>query len=127
MKFLEQFSIILGISLCAEILSKLIPLSIPASIYGLILMLLALIFKVVKISQIRESASFFMQIMPVIFIPAGAAIIVAGDVLMANFWAIIVIVVISTILVMGASGFVTQIFYNRTLEKERKKLYEDEK
>lgn len=123
MKYLTQFSIILAISFVAEILAALIPVKIPASIYGLIIMLLALIFKLIKVAQIRETVSFFMQIMPVIFIPAGAAIIIAGDKLRESFFAIIAITAISTVAVIAASGSVTQIFYKIALNRVKRKLY----
>ena len=123
MKYLTQFSIILAISFVAEILAALIPVKIPASIYGLVIMLLALIFKLIKVAQIRETVSFFMQIMPVIFIPAGAAIIIAGDKLRESFFAIIAITAISTVAVIAASGSVTQIFYKIALNRLKRKLY----
>ncbi len=123
MKYLTQFSIILAISFVAEILAALIPVKIPASIYGLIIMLLALIFKLIKVAQIRETVSFFMQIMPVIFIPAGAAIIIAGDKLRESLFAIIAITAISTVAVIAASGSVTQIFYKIALNRVKRKLY----
>ena len=123
MKYLTQFSIILAISFVAEILAALIPVKIPASIYGLIIMLLALIFKLIKVTQIRETVSFFMQIMPVIFIPAGAAIIIAGDKLRESFFAILAITAISTVTVIAASGSVTQIFYKIALNRLKRKLY----
>lgn len=123
MKYLTQFSIILGISFIAEILAALIPVKIPASIYGLVIMLLALIFKLIKVAQIRETVSFFMQIMPMIFIPAGAAIIIAGDKLRESLFAIIAITAISTVVVIAASGSVTQIFYKIALNRLKRKLY----
>lgn len=123
LKYLTQFSIILAISFVAEILAALIPVKIPASIYGLVIMLLALIFKLIKVAQIRETVSFFMQIMPMIFIPAGAAIIIAGDKLRENLFAIVVITAISTVAVIAASGSVTQIFYKIALNRLKRKLY----
>lgn len=123
MKYLTQFSIILVISFVAEILAALIPVKIPASIYGLVIMLLALIFKLIKVAQIRETVSFFMQIMPMIFIPAGAAIIIAGDKLRESFFAILAITAISTVAVIAASGSVTQIFYKIALNRVKRKLY----
>ena len=42
MKYFRQFFIILAISFVGEILHMVLPLPVPASIYGLVLMLLAL-------------------------------------------------------------------------------------
>ena len=74
MKFLRQFSIILFISFLGEILHMLIPLPVPASVYGLVLMLGALVTGVLKIGQVRETATFLIEIMPVMFIPAGVGL-----------------------------------------------------
>ena len=63
MKYLRQFAIILFISLLGELLRVLIPLPIPASVYGLVLMLLALITGVLKVHQVKEASSFLMRIM----------------------------------------------------------------
>ena len=41
MRYLKQFTIILTISLLGEVLHYFIPLPVPASIYGLLLMLAA--------------------------------------------------------------------------------------
>ena len=123
MKYLGQFSIIITISFFAEILSALIPAPIPASIYGLSIMFLAFYFKIIKISAVRESAAFFIEIMPVIFIPAGAGILVAGDLLLANLAPFIVITILSTAVVIASCGIIAQYFYNKNLKKIKENLY----
>ena len=60
-----------------EILKYLLPLPIPGSIYGLGLMLLFLSLKVIKIESVREVGEFLIEIMPVMFIPAGVGLITA--------------------------------------------------
>ena len=123
MKYLKQFTIIIGVTFFAEILAALIPAPIPASIYGLVIMFLAFYFKIIKIAWVRETASFFIEIMPVIFIPAGAAILVAGDLLLANLAPFIVISLVSTIAVIAGCGVTTQYFYDRSIKKAKEKLY----
>ena len=49
MKYVKQFSIILGISFLAELLEILIPLPIAASVYGLVIMLVGLITKLIPL------------------------------------------------------------------------------
>ena len=71
MKFLIQFLIIIAFSFAGELLHFLLPLSIPASIYGIILLFLALETKLIKVKHIRETSSFLIAIMPVMFIPAA--------------------------------------------------------
>ena len=43
MKYLKQFLIILSISLVGELLKYLLPLPIPASIYGMVILFVALL------------------------------------------------------------------------------------
>ena len=54
MKYMKQFGIILAISFAGEILNYLVPLPIPASIYGLVLMFLALCFKLIKVEDVKQ-------------------------------------------------------------------------
>ena len=56
MKFIKQFSIILLITFLGELLHILIPLPIPASVYGLVLMLIALRSGLVKVEHVKETA-----------------------------------------------------------------------
>ena len=72
MKFLRQFMIILLLSFLGEVLKMFIPLPIPASVYGLVLMLVCLMTGVLKTSQVKDAAFFLIEIMPVMFIPAAA-------------------------------------------------------
>ena len=71
MKFLRQFGIILLLSALGEGLHALLPLPVPASVYGLVLMLAALMTGIIKVGQVEETADFLIEIMPVMFVPAG--------------------------------------------------------
>ena len=75
MKFIKQFGIILAISFIGEIMNYLIPLPVPASIYGLVLMLLCLHFGIVHIDSVKDSGKFLIEIMPLMFIPAAVGLI----------------------------------------------------
>lgn len=110
MKYIRQFFIILFISFLGEIIHALLPLPVPASIYGLVIMLLALKSGVVKLSSIEGAGRFLIDIMPLTFIPAAAGIINSWEVLKPVIIPIIIITVVSTIAVMGVSGRVTQGF-----------------
>lgn len=107
-KFIKQFGIILVISLIGELLNFLIPLPIPASIYGLVLMLLCLQLHIIPISEVKETSAFLIEIMPLMFIPAAVGLITSFDILKAHLAAYLVITVTSTFLVMVVSGHVTQ-------------------
>lgn len=113
MRYLKQFTIILTISLLGEVLHYFIPLPVPASIYGLLLMLAALMTGVVKRDSVREAGAFLVEIMPVMFIPAAVGLLETWGVLRPVWLPVAVITVVSTVLVMGVSGLVTQFVIRR--------------
>lgn len=108
MKFLRQFMIILLLSFLGEVLKMFIPLPIPASVYGLVLMLLCLVTGILKTSQVKEAAFFLIEIMPVMFIPAAAGLMDSWKVLQPLLLPILVITVVITIFVMVVTGKIAQ-------------------
>ena len=108
MKYVRQFWIILLISAMGEALHVLIPLPVPASVYGLVLMLLCLVTGILKTSQVKDAAFFLIEIMPVMFIPAAAGLIDSWKVLQPLLLPILVITVVITVFVMVITGKVAQ-------------------
>ena len=74
MKYIKQFSIILLISFLGEALHALLPLPIPASIYGIVLLFAALVLKIIPVSAVKDVSTFLLEIMPMLFIPAAAGL-----------------------------------------------------
>lgn len=108
MKYIKQFGIILVLSLVGEGLGYLIPLPIPASIYGLVLMLLCLRLGVFSVSSVKETAAFLVEIMPLMFIPSSVGLMEQTALLRENALAYLAITVVSTFVVMLVAGRVTQ-------------------
>lgn len=108
MKFLRQFMIILLLSFLGEVLKMFIPLPIPASVYGLVLMLFCLVTGILKTNQVKDAAFFLIEIMPVMFIPAAAGLIDSWGVLRPLLLPIMVITIVITVLVMVVTGRVAQ-------------------
>ncbi len=91
-----------------ELLHHFIPLPIPASIYGIVLLFLALETKILKVSDIKETSSFLIAIMPLMFLPPAVGVIESWNLLRESWVPYVVVTLISTIVVMGVSGRVTQ-------------------
>lgn len=117
MKYLRQFAIILFVSLLGELLRILIPLSIPASVYGLVLMLVALTTGMLKVHQVKAAADFLIEIMPVMFIPAGVGLLDSWPALRSVWIPVVLITLLTTIIVMAVTGQVAQ----KIIRKEEKK------
>lgn len=108
MKYIVQFLRILLFCLLGELLHWLLPFSVPSSIYGLVLLLLALKAGIVKLHQIKETASFLTGIFLLLFIPAVAGVMELWDVIAQIWLPVLIALVPGTILVFAVSGWVTQ-------------------
>ncbi len=113
MKYVRQFLLILSITFLGEILKVVIPLQIPAGIYGLLLLFFCLMTGVIRLSWVKETADFLIEIKPIMFIPAAVGLLDTWDILQPVWIKIMVITLISTVLVMGVSGLVTQVMIRR--------------
>lgn len=108
MRFIKQLLIILGVTFAGEALHFLLPLPVPASIYGLMLMLLCLCFKVFPLRAVEETGDFLIDLMPALFVPATVGVMAAWDVLQPVLLQVALITFLSLIVVMAVSGRVTQ-------------------
>ena len=118
MKYLKEFAIILAVTCVGEVLKFLLPLPVPASIYGLVLMLVLLISGVVKLDAVQSTASFLIEIMPVMFIPAGVGLLTAWPSLRSVLLPVLVITVVTTFIVMAVTGKVTDFMIGRSKKHE---------
>lgn len=122
MKFLIQFMIIIAFSVLGELLHYFLPLPIPASIYGIVLLFVALELKWIKVKDIRETSSFLIAVMPVMFIPAAVGLIDSWKSIGNSWLEYIIVTVLTTFVVMGVSGWITQFVIQRNkVQKENKK------
>ena len=108
MALLFQFGRILLVCFAAEVLAALLPLPIPASVYGLLLMLAALGLKLIKVDQVRQASSFLVGILPILFLVPAVGIMSLWAELRAFLLPCVLAAVPVTVLVMAASGLVTQ-------------------
>lgn len=111
--YLFQFARILAFCFLGEILHAILPLPIPASIYGLILLLAALKLGIVKLEQVKEVGLFLTGIFPLLFVPAAAGVMELwaemGDMLLP----IVIAIVPVTVLVLASAGRTTQALTRR--------------
>lgn len=108
LKLLRQFLIILLLSLVGEGLHALLPLPVPASVYGLVLMLLCLCTGILRLDQVERASDFLIEIMPVMFVPAAVGLTESWEQLRGVLVPVLVILVLTTVLVMVVTGHVTQ-------------------
>ena len=108
MEYLTQFLIIISVTLAGEALQWLIPLPIPASVYGLALLFAALCLKIVKVHQVKKTGGFLTSLLPMLFVATTVGIAEQWDLIKSRIAAILVLLVFSTVLTFAISGRVTQ-------------------
>lgn len=108
MKWVFQSGRILGVCFLAEILAELLPLPVPASVYGLALMLAALKSGLLRLDQVKDTGRFLVSILPVLFLPATVGIMDLRPELSAMLLPCLIAAGPVTVLVMAAAGLVTQ-------------------
>lgn len=118
MKYLKQFMIILLFSLLGETLKYVLPLPIPSSIYGMILLFVSLMTGIIKLDQVENVGKLLIEIMPIMFIPAGVKIMASWSVLEPMIVPVSIITVVVLIVVMIATGRVSQAIIRLDSKKE---------
>ncbi len=121
MKLFNQLAIILGIWAIGEYTSSFLQniITIPGSIIGMILLFLALQFKVIKLDNISYVGDLFLNNMAIFFVPAGVALIKSLDLISNNVFVLLMTIFFSTIAVMYSTGFVVQKMINRKTKEDR--------
>lgn len=119
MKYIKQLVIIMAVTCVGEFLNRQIPLPIPASVYGLVLMLVLLMTKVVRVEQVEETGNLLIDWMPMMFIAPAAGLIDAWPKLRGILFPLSVITVVSTVVVMVITGKVSDYLLQK---KERKEV-----
>lgn len=123
MKYIFQIGIIAVISFVAELLYYFLPLPIPASVYGLVLMFVLLCLKVIKLEQIEDVADFMLVIMPILFIEPSVGLMTSVDAIKGQAIVLVLMCILSTIVVTVVTGLVAQAVI-RIKKKHKKALPE---
>ena len=118
MKYLKQMSLILLFSFLGEVCRYLIPLTIPASIYGMLLLFAALSLKIIRVESVRESGVFLTSLLPVLFVPPLVRLMEYWPLIKPVLIAMFVISLVTTVLIFAFSGVVTQWLIGKGEQKD---------
>lgn len=121
MDYMKQFGIIAVVAIIAEILKAIIPLPVPSSVWGMLVMFFLLTVKVVKLHQVEKVADYLLAIMPILFVPYGVALAEDAELIKSNIAAIVIISVVSTIICFAVTAILSQIIIQmKNTRKEEK-------
>jgi possible murein hydrolase regulator lrgA len=100
--------------------NKLLPLPVPAGVYGLIFMLIFLMQGIIPLDAVEQVGNFMLETMSIMFLPAAVGIMTVTKLLMPVLVPYLVIIVLSTIIVMAVTGLVSQRILKITESREDK-------
>lgn len=113
MKYLHQALILAAITFAAEIIKYLLPLPIPVSIYGLILLFLLLKTGVLPLEKIEDVGNLLLELMPLLLVPASVSFVTALDAIQAMLLPVLIMGLGGTLLVMALTGLASQAVIRR--------------
>lgn len=122
MNYIFQLSIIFGISFIGEVLNALLPLPVPASVYGLVILFVLLCTKIIKLEQVETVSEYMMAIMPMFFIEPTVGIMKSFDIIRGNVFSLFAASFLSFAAVVAVTGLVSQSiirFGKKKKEKEK--------
>lgn len=117
MKYVKQFGIIIAISFIGEFFHYVFPFPVPASIYGMVIMLVLLMSKRLKVEDVKETSLFLIEIMPMMFIPAAVGLINSWDMISSRLLPYTAVTVVSLVFVMVAAGRAAQFVIRKGKKK----------
>lgn len=118
MKHVKQLALILLISFVGELLGTLLPLPIPASIYGMVILFIGLITGIIRLEWVKETGLFLIEIMPIMFIPICVGLMDAWGNIAPIWFPVVFICAITTVIVMAITGRTAESILRRDKKKE---------
>lgn len=121
MKYIEKFLIIAVISFLGELLNYIIPLPVPGSIYGFLILFILLVLKVIKVDEIRPVTDFLLSIMPITFIGPGVGLIVSAGELKSMAIPALISITAGTAVILSIVSLVVEIVLKRDSKPKKPK------
>ncbi len=108
MKWIKQFAIIITIQMISEVLVQVLSIPLPGTVFGMGILLILLIFKVVKLKDIEGVGDFLLSILIMLYIPSAIGIIDHLDTVLPLFIPIFIVIVLSTMITLVVTGHAVQ-------------------
>lgn len=119
MKYVKEIGIIFGISCIGELLNSLLPLPVPSGVYGLFILLAALMIGIIKLDYVESSGNWLLETMPLMFVPISVGLMESFHELSAILVPFVTISIISTLTVMAVTGIIAELIIKRKNKGEK--------
>ena len=117
---IRQCAILFGCLALGELIVFLTGIKLPSSIIGMLLLTLFLKLGWIKLQWVQGLSDFLVANLGFFFVPPGVALMLYFDVIAAQFWPIVIATLVSTVLVLVVTGWVTfgVFFLSRIVQKK---------
>lgn len=113
------------ILLLGNLISHYIPVGIPGSIWGLLLLFLGLTTRIIRLEWIYLGSSLLIRYMAVLFVPVSVGIIKYYDLLVSQWKILLIPNILSTFLTLFIIAFWgNYLFYKQSFSHKRQKVLE---
>ncbi len=115
-----QIALLAAIWLLADIAVRTLHLPLPANLTGMFLLLVCILLGVVKAQWFSAGARWLLAEMLLFFVPAVVAVVNYQELLLQEGWRIMVVLIVSTVLVLGTTALVVDRVYRLELKLARR-------
>lgn len=114
-QYLRSFLLIYTCLYAGVFIASLLPIAIPGSIIGMLIMFTLLSLQILPAKWVKPSSHLLIRYMALLFVPIGVGIMQYYDVLKAQFGPIVVSCLISTLVVIVVVGWSSQWFHGKQI------------
>ena len=118
MKYMIQIGVISTIAFIAELLHFILPLPIPASVYGMAILFFCLCLGIIKMEMVEGVADWILSIMPIFFIAPTVGLIEAFENIKGQVIPLVLMCFVSTVVVTSVTGLIAQGFIRMRKNKK---------
>ena len=119
--FFIQVLTIVAVLFVSKIIESFMPIPMPASVIGLVLLFIALCTGIVKLGQVETVGTALTNNIGFLFVPAGISVINSLPILKQSPILIILLIIISTLLLLICTGFASQLLVTKSLFPSKEK------
>ncbi|KGQ70196.1 hypothetical protein A1D23_06205 [Chelonobacter oris] len=123
LSLLRSLAILYAVLYLGIALQHLIPVGVPGSIWGLLILFICLTTQIIKVEWIAPASSLLIRYMALLFVPVSVGIIKYADLLLANAKQLLIPNVVSTMLTLIVIGLLGDFLFERhSVRKLRRKV-----
>lgn len=104
MPLIAGMSILLGCQFLGELVVRALTLPVPGPVVGMLILLLGLTINGRVPSSLRKAGEGLLRYLTLLFVPAGVGLMVHFELIRADFWTLVITLVLSTAITLGVTA-----------------------